>query len=105
MTLDEPIGSLKIHKDKLRDREGRREEQAHLASGKGKSNKRHRGRLKKEDTPEGECEKKYRDKSNAIDMDILQLIAAAVMTKTRRLTWSEKRRKLSPLSYRPWSQD
>ena len=104
MTLDEAIGSLKIHEDKLRDHEGRREEQAHLASGKGKSNKRRRGRLK-EDTPEGECEKKYRDKSSAIDMDILQLIAAAVMTKTRRLTWSEKWRKLSPLSYRPWSQD
>ena len=41
MTLDEAIGSLKIHEDKLRDREEEREDQAFLASVKGKSKERH----------------------------------------------------------------
>ena len=37
MTLDEAIGSLKIHEDKLQDREEEREDRAFLASVKGKS--------------------------------------------------------------------
>ena len=43
MTLDEAIGSLKIHEDKLRDRVEEREDRAFLASVKGKSKERHRG--------------------------------------------------------------
>ena len=67
MTLDKAIGSLKIHEDKLRDREGEREERAFLASVKGKSMKHHRGRHKKENTREGECEKKDRDKEKCFN--------------------------------------
>ena len=62
MTLDEAIGSLKIHEDKLQDREEEREDRAFLASVKGKSKERHRGRHKKENSREGECAKKDRDK-------------------------------------------
>ena len=62
MTLDKAISSLKIHDDKLQDREEEREERAFLASVKGKSKERRRGRHKKEDTREGECEKKDHDK-------------------------------------------
>ena len=43
MTLDEAIDSLKIHEDKLRDREEEREERAFLASVKSKSKDRHVG--------------------------------------------------------------
>ena len=62
MTLDEAIGSLKIHEDKLRDREGEREERAFLASVKGKSMEHRCGQHKKENTCEREREKKDRDK-------------------------------------------
>ena len=62
MTLDEAIGSLKIHEDKLRDREEKREDRAFLALVKGKSKECRRGRHKKENTHEGEHEKKDRDK-------------------------------------------
>ena len=41
MTLDEAIGSLKIHEDKFRDREEEREDRAFLTSVKGKSKERH----------------------------------------------------------------
>ena len=41
MTLDEAIGSLKIHEDKFRDREEEREDRAFLNSVKGKSKERH----------------------------------------------------------------
>ena len=61
ITLDEAIGSLKIQEDKLRDREGESEERAFLASVKGRSMERRRGRHKKENTCEGEREKKDRD--------------------------------------------
>ena len=47
MTLDEAIGSLKIHEDKIRDREEEKEDRAFLASVKGKSKEHHRGRHKK----------------------------------------------------------
>ena len=63
MTLDEGIGLHKIHEDKLRDREEKREERALLASVKDKSKEHRQGRLKKEDAHEGECEIKHRDKS------------------------------------------
>ena len=43
MTLDEAIGSLKIHEDKLRDCEEEREDRGFLASVKGKSKESHRG--------------------------------------------------------------
>lgn len=62
MTLVEVIGSLKIHKDKLRDCEGEREERAFLASVKRRSMEHRRGRHKKENTREGEREKKDHDK-------------------------------------------
>ena len=43
ITLDEAIGSLKIHEDKLQDRKEEREERAFLASVKGKSKERRCG--------------------------------------------------------------
>ena len=62
MTLDEAIGSLKIHEGKLRNHEEEREGRAFLALVKGKSKECRRGWHKKEDTHEGEGEKKDRDK-------------------------------------------
>ena len=62
MTLDEAIGSLKIHEDKLRDREEESEDREFLALVKGKSTKYRPGRHKKENAREGECEKKDCDK-------------------------------------------
>ena len=70
-----------------------------------KSKERHRGRHKKENTREGECEKKDRDKVNVstvIVMGIKQLHAAAATTKIRRPTLLKKRRNLRVLSYRQW---
>ena len=43
MTLDEAIGSLKIHKDKLQDREEEREERVFFASMIGKRKEHHHG--------------------------------------------------------------
>ena len=54
MTLDEAIGSLKIHEDKLQDCQGEKEKRAFLASRKGKSMERRRGQHKKENTREEE---------------------------------------------------
>ena len=77
MTLDEAISSLKIHEDKLRDREGEREERAFLASVKGKSMERHRRGHKKENTREGECEKKDLDKVKCFNCHCYGHYAAA----------------------------
>ena len=78
MTLDEAIGSLKIHEDKLRDREEEREDRAFLASVKGKSKEHHRGRDKKENTREGEREKKDRDKGKMFQFSSLWALCSCL---------------------------
>ena len=98
MTLDEAIGSLKIHEDKLRDHEEEREDQAYLASLRGKTKDHHCGH-------EGEREKKDRDKVKCFKCHRyghLQLLAAAATMKMRRLTLLKRWRNLRLLSCKQW---
>ena len=102
MSLDEAIGSLKIHKDKLQDCEEERE-RAFMVSVKGKSKERRRRRHKRENRHEGERKKKDRDKVKCFNYHRYGHYTTTCRgSNDQDKTLVKRRRKLRVHSYKKW---